>query len=346
VYGAAHEPSQRNPTVTVQRLRGLVSDHEGRMITPLSGRRMRANVPATSSREATADAARAWPDLPAVIAGTDHSVTSRRTWLPARIIPSRRVSVTKWLRARSSIRIDRHAERGKVTSLTEGPGMKNVLMIVTSHDRLGATQEKTGFWLEELAAPYQEFSKAGLSVDIASPRGGKPPADPRSEADATSAVHAFMEDTSARAKLERSVSLANVSAKYDAYFVVGGHGVMWDLADDPNVSSLLAREYDDGKVVAAVCHGPAALVNVRLSGGSYLVAGKRVTGFSNAEEEVVGLSKVVPFALETTLVERGGKYESGPLWQPFAVADGRLVTGQNPGSSALTALKVLATLGF
>jgi putative intracellular protease/amidase len=245
----------------------------------------------------------------------------------------------------SCIRIDRHPERGKVSPLTEGSGMKNVLMIVTSHDRLGATQEKTGFWLEELAAPYQEFSKAGLSVDIASPRGGKPPADPRSEADATSAVHAFMEDGRAREKLDQSVRLASVRPTYDAYFVVGGHGVMWDLADDASVAALLARAYDDGKVVAAVCHGPAALVNVRLSGGGYLVAGKRVTGFSNAEEEVVGLSQVVPFALETALVERGGKYESGPLWQPFAVADGRLVTGQNPGSSALTALKVLAALG-
>jgi putative intracellular protease/amidase len=223
--------------------------------------------------------------------------------------------------------------------------MKSVLMIVTSHDKLGATGDKTGFWLEELAAPYQEFVNAGVSVDIASPRGGKPPADPRSEADATPAVQAFQADATARGKLEQSVRLANVSSTYDAYFVVGGHGVMWDLADNPTLSALLATAYESGKVVAAVCHGPAALVNVRLPSGAPLVAGKKVTGFSNVEEEAVGLAKVVPFALETTLVDRGGKYEAGPLWQPFAVVDGRLVTGQNPASSALAAQKTLTLLG-
>jgi putative intracellular protease/amidase len=223
--------------------------------------------------------------------------------------------------------------------------MKNVLLIVTSHERLGGTNEKTGFWLEELAAPYREFVEAGASVEIASPHGGQPPIDPRSEADPSPAVRAFHADASARSKLAKSRSLASISETFDAYFVVGGHGVMWDLADNPTLASLLARAYENGKVVAAVCHGPAALVNVRLSNGAYLVAGKRVSGFSNAEEAAVKLSAVVPFALETALVERGGKYESGPLWQPFAVADGTLITGQNPGSSALVAQKTLAALG-
>jgi putative intracellular protease/amidase len=223
--------------------------------------------------------------------------------------------------------------------------MKSILMIVTSHDRLGATDTKTGFWLEELAAPYQEFVKAGARVDIASPRGGMPPADPKSGVEPSPAVLAFQADAGAQAKLKASLRLADVKDAYDAYFVVGGHGVMWDLAENPALSTLLGRAYEGGKVVAAVCHGPAALVNVRLSGGKSILAQRRVTGFSNAEEEAVGLAQVVPFALETELRERGGKYESGPLWQPFAVRDGRLVTGQNPASSALAAQQTLQALG-
>jgi len=222
--------------------------------------------------------------------------------------------------------------------------MKNVLMIVTSHERLGSTDTKTGFWLEELAAPYQEFVRAGARVEIASPRGGKPPADPKSEKEPSAAVVAFQADAAARAKLESSLRLEDLREAYDAYFVVGGHGVMWDLADNQPLATLLAKAYENGKVVAAVCHGPAALVNVRLSNGKPLIAQRRVTGFSNAEEEAVGLAKVVPFALETELRERGGKYESGALWQPFAVRDERLVTGQNPASSALAAQQTLEAL--
>jgi putative intracellular protease/amidase len=223
--------------------------------------------------------------------------------------------------------------------------MKKILMIVTSHDRLGSTGTKTGFWLEELAAPYQEFVNAGAQVDIASPRGGKPPADPKSESEPTPAVKAFLADTAARAKLDATLRLADIQQTYDAYFVVGGHGVMWDLADNSALGGLLARAYDDGKVVAAVCHGPGALVNVRLANGEPLVKGKKVTGFTDAEETAVGLEKVVPFLLERTLRDRGSKYESGPLWQPYAVTDGRLVTGQNPASSAPTAQQVLKLLG-
>ena len=223
--------------------------------------------------------------------------------------------------------------------------MKNILMIVTSHERLGTTDTKTGFWLEELAAPYQEFVHAGARVEIASPRGGKPPADPKSEAEPSAAVLAFQADPAARSKLESSLRLEDLRESYDAYFVVGGHGVMWDLADNSALATLLAQAYENGKVVAAVCHGPAALVNVRLSSGKPLIAQRRVTGFSNAEEEAVGLARVVPFALETQLRERGGKYEAGPLWQPFAVRDERLVTGQNPASSALAAQQTLQALG-
>jgi putative intracellular protease/amidase len=223
--------------------------------------------------------------------------------------------------------------------------MKNILMIVTSHERLGATDTKTGFWLEELAAPYQEFVRAGARVEIASPRGGTPPADPKSESEPSAAVVAFQADTAARAKLDSSLRLEDLREAYDAYFVVGGHGVMWDLAENPPLAALLAQAYEHGKVVAAVCHGPAALVNVRLSSGKPLIAQRRVTGFSNAEEEAVGLNAVVPFALETQLRERGGKYEAGPLWQPFAVRDERLVTGQNPASSALAAQQTLVALG-
>jgi putative intracellular protease/amidase len=221
---------------------------------------------------------------------------------------------------------------------------KRILMIVTSHAQLGATGSKTGFWLEELAAPYLEFKRQGAHVDIASPSGGPPPADPKSEGDPNATLRAFLDDAEARAKLAATLPLADVAAGYDAYFVVGGHGVMWDLADDTALQRLLAGAYEAGNVVAAVCHGPAALVNVRLADGRYLVAGKRVAAFSNAEESAVGLDKIVPFALESSLRERGAHYEAGPMWAAFAVADGKLVTGQNPASSIAVARAVLAAL--
>lgn len=219
-----------------------------------------------------------------------------------------------------------------------------ILLIVTSHDRLGTTQEPTGFWLEELAAPYQEFSAAGAQVDIASPRGGKAPADPRSVKEPSEASRAFLADPEAMKKLEHTLVLEEVKEPYDAYFVVGGHGVMWDLAVHTPLQRLLASGYARGGVVAAVCHGPAALVGVKGSDGRPLVAGKRVAGFSNEEEVAAKLDKVVPFALETRLRELGGRYERGPMWGSFAVRDGRLVTGQNPASSVAVAREVLAAL--
>jgi putative intracellular protease/amidase len=221
---------------------------------------------------------------------------------------------------------------------------KKILMIVTSHDKLGESGERTGFWLEELAAPYREFVNAGAAVDIASPRGGRPPVDPKSESSKNEAVIWFLADRDAASKLASTIAIADVVPSYDAYFVVGGHGAMWDLAESAAVQGLLARAFDGGQVVAAVCHGPGALVNVRLASGDPLVKGRRVAGFSNEEEAAVGLTKVVPFSLETRLRELGGHYERGPMWGAFAVRDGKLVTGQNPSSSAAVAQETLAAL--
>jgi putative intracellular protease/amidase len=222
---------------------------------------------------------------------------------------------------------------------------KSVLMIVTSHDRLGESGKPTGFWLEELAAPYAVFRDAGLRIDLASPGGGRPPADPKSESGEAEPVRRFLADREAMARLESTRRLADVEERYDAYFVVGGHGVMWDLAGSPEAAALLGRAHDAGKVVAAVCHGPAALVGVLDAKGEPIVRGRRVAAFSNEEEDAVGLTGIVPFALETRLRELGARYERGPKWAAFAVRDGKLVTGQNPQSSADTAREVLAALG-
>lgn len=219
-----------------------------------------------------------------------------------------------------------------------------ILVIVTSHAELGPSGQKTGFWLEELAVPYNEFVRGGAEVDIASPAGGRPPADPKSAGADTPEVKAFNSDPVAQAKLAATIPFSAVKPEYDAYFVAGGHGVMWDLASDPVLQSLLAAEFERGKVVAAVCHGPAALVGARLRSGQPLVKGRRVAAFSDEEEAAVGLAKVVPFLLETKLRLLGGQYERGPNWGPFAVTDGLLVTGQNPASSLLVAQQTLAAL--
>lgn len=213
---------------------------------------------------------------------------------------------------------------------------KNVLMVVTSHAELGSTGTKTGFWLEELAAPYYELVEAGFDVTLASPKGGKPPADPKSEGSDAAAVKRFLADPKAMGLLETTKRLDAVTAAFDAVFVVGGHGVMWDLAESEVLAKILEGASDAGRVVAAVCHGPAAFAKV-----GRLVAGKRVTGFSNEEEDAVGLTPIVPFALETKLRELGGRYERGPKWGSFAVRDGNLVTGQNPASSVAVARLVI-----
>lgn len=219
-----------------------------------------------------------------------------------------------------------------------------ILIIVTSHAALGSTGEPTGLWFEELAAPYYEFVGAGSQVDIASPKGGHPPIDPRSEQEPGDAVKRFRDDPEAMQKLSETLRIADVREPYDAYFVVGGHGVMWDLAEDDTLAKLLGLAHGHGKVISAVCHGPAALLRVRSVDGEPLIKDRRVTGFSDEEERAVQLADKVPFLLESRLAEVGAQYERGPMWGSFVVADGRLITGQNPQSSVATAREVLAAL--
>jgi len=222
----------------------------------------------------------------------------------------------------------------------------NILMVLTSHDRLGDTGEKTGFWLEEFAAPYYVFTDAGAQVTVASPKGGQPPIDPKSDdpANQTPAQDRFKADKSAQAVLASTKRLDSVSAdEFDAVFYPGGHGPLWDLAEDPASIGLIERFYDSGKPVAAVCHAPGVLRHVKHD-GEPLVKGRRVTGFTNSEEEAVKLTKVVPFLVEDELKRLGGKYEKAGDWQSFAIVDGRLVTGQNPASSEVTAEALLKLL--
>lgn len=209
-----------------------------------------------------------------------------------------------------------------------------VLIVVTSHAQLGNTGKSTGYYLPEVTHPYAVLAEKGIGIDIASPSGGKAPLDV-SSLNLNDAVNkAFWENPAQKAQLEQTLPLAEVdSRKYRAVLFAGGHGTMWDFADDPHVKRIIREVYESGGVVAAVCHGPAALVNATLSGGAYLVAGKSVAAFSDAEEEAVGLTKVMPFLLESALVRRGAKYSKAPLWQEHVVVDGRLVTGQNPASA-------------
>jgi len=221
---------------------------------------------------------------------------------------------------------------------------KQVLLVVTSHARLGDTGQPTGFWLEELAAPYYEFLDAGLDVQLASPLGGRPPADPKSTADATGAAARFLADAAAMARLERTQRIADVSQLPDAIFVVGGHGVMWDLAQDAALATLIRRVWEAGRPVAAVCHGPAALVPVTLSDGTPLVRGRKLAAFTNEEEDAVQLTGVVPFALQSKLEQLGATHIGAPKFTPHAVRDGLLITGQNPPSSVLVAQQTLEAL--
>lgn len=222
-----------------------------------------------------------------------------------------------------------------------------ILIVLTSNDRLGDTGEKTGFWLEELAAPYYEFRDAGADITLSSPAGGEPPLDPRSDRPEarTEATRRFRQDPEAQRRLTRTDKLAAVSAgDFDAVFYPGGHGPMWDLPDDPGSISLIEAMVRDGKPVAAVCHGPAALVNARTPAGSHLVSGRSVTGFSNTEENSVGLTEVVPFLLEDRLRERGARYSKAEDFAAHVVVDDLLITGQNPASSAPTAIALLGVL--
>jgi putative intracellular protease/amidase len=222
-----------------------------------------------------------------------------------------------------------------------------ILMVLTSHDRLGDTGHKTGFWLEEFAAPYYVFKDAGAEVVLASPKGGQPPLDPKSDApDAqTAATVRFNEDADALSALAGTLRLKDVvDGEFDAVFYPGGHGPLWDLAEDADSIRLIEQAFSAGKPVAAVCHGPAVFRHTRGALGEPLVKDKRVTGFSNEEEAAVGLADVVPFSLEDVLKKNGGHYERGAVRQSYVVTDGRLVTGQNPASSEAAAEDVLRLL--
>ncbi|RUO30904.1 type 1 glutamine amidotransferase domain-containing protein [Aliidiomarina sedimenti] len=222
-----------------------------------------------------------------------------------------------------------------------------ILVVLTSHDRLGDTGEKTGFWLEELAAPYYVFKDAGADVTLASPAGGQPPLDPKSDDESaqTAATERFRQDDEANKQLAATLALSQVdAADFDAVFYPGGHGPLWDLATDTTSINLLEAFARADKPLALVCHAPGALVKVRDADGQPLVAGRRVTGFSNSEEDAVGLTEVVPFLIEDEFKRLGGLYEKGPDWEPLAVTDGYLVTGQNPASSEATASALLKLL--
>lgn len=222
-----------------------------------------------------------------------------------------------------------------------------ILMVLTSHDRLGDTGKKTGFWLEEFAAPYYVFKDAGAEITLASPKGGQPPLDPKSdEPDAqTAATRRFRADAAATAALASTHALADVANDdFDAVFYPGGHGPLWDLASDRDSIGVIESTYAAGKPVALVCHAPAALKHTRSPDGKPLVQGKRVTGFTDSEEQAVGLTDVVPFLVEDMLKSNGGLYEKKADWATHIVTDGNLITGQNPASSEAAAESVLAML--
>jgi len=222
-----------------------------------------------------------------------------------------------------------------------------VLMVLTSHDTLGNTGRKTGFWLEELAAPYYAFKDAGAEIVLASPKGGNPPLDPKSnEPDfQTEFTHRFEADADAMAQLANTVRLDSVSqADFDTVFYPGGHGPLWDLAEDKHSIALIESFFAAGKKVAFVCHAPGVLRHVKTPEGRPLVEGRKVTGFTNTEEEAVGLTHVVPFLVEDELIAKGGIYSKGADWDSYVVTDGLLITGQNPTSSAATAEQLLKRL--
>jgi putative intracellular protease/amidase len=221
-----------------------------------------------------------------------------------------------------------------------------ILMVLTSHDQLGNTDKKTGFWLEEFASPYYQFLDNGAKITLASPKGGRPPVDPNSTGpdSQTEMTKRFNEDSKAQADLAVTTKLSDIDyQEYDAVFYPGGHGPMWDLAKDQDSIQLIENFIQAGKPVAAVCHAPAALQNVKID-GEPLVKGKKVTGFTNSEEEAMGLTDVVPFLLEDELKRLGGNYEKADNFESFVLADGLLITGQNPASSEDAAKKLIEVL--
>ncbi len=225
--------------------------------------------------------------------------------------------------------------------------MKKVLFVLTSHEDLGNTGEKTGFWIEEFAAPYYLLKDKGVEVILASPKGGQPPIDPKSAtADfETPATVRFNGDKETQEILSKTLVLGTVNqADYAAVFYPGGHGPLWDLAEDKNSIALIEAFYNNSKPVAAVCHAPAVFKNTKNADGTPLVKGKRVTGFTNSEEDAVQLTAVVPFLVENMLKSNGGIYSKKDDWNPYAIEDGLLITGQNPASSELVAELLLDQL--
>jgi putative intracellular protease/amidase len=227
--------------------------------------------------------------------------------------------------------------------------MKKVLMIVTSQASMGESGKQTGIWAEELTTPYYALIDAGYEVVLASPKGGKPPfADGSYKVDASQnegSVKRFFADATASTAFANTTKTAEVSAAdFDAVFLPGGHGTMWDTAQDAATAKIVGEIFQADKPVAAVCHGPAGLVKAKRADGKSILFGKKVNGFTNEEETGAGLMDVVPFHLETTMRDLGGIFENGPMWQPYAVRDGNLVTGQNPASSALVAKHFIAAL--
>lgn len=222
-----------------------------------------------------------------------------------------------------------------------------ILMVLTSHDQLGDTGKKTGFWLEEFAAPYYVFKDAGAEVTLASPKGGQPPLDPSSDAEdaQTEATKRFKSDNAAQKALAHTTVLSTVAADdHDAVFFPGGHGPLWDLAEDADSAALIEAFAAKDRPIAAVCHAPAVFKNTKTATGKPFVAGRKVTGFTNSEEDGVGLTKIVPFLLEDMLTAQGAQYSKGDDWSSFVVTDGKLVTGQNPASSEAAAHKLLSLL--
>ena len=225
---------------------------------------------------------------------------------------------------------------------------KKILMVLTSHGALGDTGKKTGFWLEEFAAPYYVFLDAGADVTLASPQGGQPPLDPKSDDPGaqTDATRRFKADAAAQKTLAHTHKLAEMSAAdFDAVFYPGGHGPLWDLAEDKHSIALIEQLFAAGKPLAAVCHAPAVLRHPKTTGGESVVRGKNVTGFTNTEEAAAGLTDIVPFLVEDMLKKNGGQYSKAGDWQPHVLTDGLLITGQNPASSEPAAQALLKKLG-
>lgn len=225
--------------------------------------------------------------------------------------------------------------------------MKKILFVLTSNDQLGDTGNKTGFWIEEFASPYYLLKDAGYEVGLASPKGGQSPIDPNSEADdaQTESTKRFYNDKETQEVLANTQLLSNVDQKdYDAVFYPGGHGLLWDLVEDKDSKALIESFYKNEKPVSFVCHAPAVLKHIKNPAGEALVKNKKVTGFTNQEEDGVQLSEIVPFLLEDMLIENGGVYSKIEDWQPYAVQDGLLITGQNPASSEKVARLLIKTL--